>query len=76
MYKFWFNMRKYETASPTLTIGEMVKMADASTLNHVFQDMFGAGPDRGFGHGETVDVTHEPHFYCVPPATMYRGLPE
>lgn len=75
MYKFWFNMRKYETSTPTITGSEMVKMGNSSPHNMIFQDMFGATADIPVGHGVRVDVTNEPHFYCVPAATMYRGLP-
>ena len=74
-FEFWFDMRKYKTPAPSMTVGELVKMVDASIMNMVFRDMFGAGPDVPLGHGESVDLTREPHFYCVPPATMYRGHP-
>jgi hypothetical protein len=75
VYEFWFGMRKYTTTRPRLTVGEMMKMANASPLNQVYQDKFGDGPDVPFGHGEAVDVTSVPHFYCVPAATTHRGIP-
>lgn len=70
-YSFWFGCIRYESAKPYLTMGEILKMANASTGNLCFQDKFGEGRDVGIGHGERVDLTHTPHFYCVPPATMH-----
>src|ERR1019366_3032074 len=69
-HEFWFDMRKYKTSAPSMTIGELVKMVDASTINQVFEDMLGASPDVPLSHNMAVDLTREPHFYCVPPATM------
>lgn len=74
VYKFWFGCRQFESTKPALTMGEIVKMANASPHNLCFQDMLGARPDRGIGHGERVDLTNEPHFYCTPPATTHRGI--
>lgn len=70
-FEFWFDMRKYKTRLPSMTVGELVKIADASLYNQVFQDLFGNGPDVPLSHSISVDLTREPHFYSVPPATMY-----
>jgi hypothetical protein len=75
-FEFWFGVRKYKTSAPSMLVGEIVRMVDASPLNAVFQDRFGAGADTPLAHGAAVDLTREPHFYCVPAAAMYRGLPE
>lgn len=72
-FEFWFGVRKFKTSSPSMTVGELVKLANGSPLNLVFQDMFGEGQDRPVSHGMAVDLTNEPHFYCVPAATMHRG---
>ena len=73
IYKFWFGCRQFESTEPFMTMGEIVKMSNASLQNMCFQDMFGRGRDRGIGHGERVDLANEPHFYCVPPATTHGG---
>lgn len=72
-YDFWFNMRRFTSEKPRATIAELKAMANATPNYDTYKDMFGKGRDVAFGEGEAVDLTEEPHFYTVPPATMYRG---
>jgi hypothetical protein len=55
IYKFWFGCRQFESTEQFMTMGEIVKMTNASPLNMCFQDLLGRGRDRSIGHGERVD---------------------
>ena len=75
-HEFWFDAVKYTVSAPSMTVGELVKLAGASPLNMVFREVACGGPDVALSHGECVDLTQRPHFYCAPEGTMYRGLPQ
>lgn len=70
-YNFWFNMRRFSSENPRTTIAELKEMANASPGYHTYKEVDGG--DVAYGDGEAVDLTGEPRFYTVPPATMYRG---
>lgn len=70
-HNFWFNAKKYKVTVPSMQVGELVKLADASPLYHVFRESDDDTPDVAFSHSECVDLTNEPRFYTVPPATMW-----
>lgn len=65
---FWFNAKKYRTMEPSMKIIEIVKMVDASTIYQVYEDR--DGHEIPWSHGASVDLTQEPHFFALPPATM------
>src|SRR5580704_17818336 len=62
-HEFWFNMKKYITPLPSMTVGELVRLVDASPLRFVYLDKFGRGRDECMAHDTSVDLTNEPHFY-------------
>jgi hypothetical protein len=68
---FWFDARKFKTDKPSDTISAIKAVAGASPLYQVFEERDGG--DLAWGDGQSVDLTHFPHFYAVPPATMWVG---
>jgi hypothetical protein len=77
---FWFDARRFKSSEPSMKIGEIVTLVGASPSYLVYEDRNGGRPgpsdDVGRGAGEWVDLTREPHFFAVPPATAFRGFPE
>lgn len=69
-YPFWFDAKRYMAWKPSMLMADIVKHVNASTLYHVYEERDGG--DVPWGHGERVDLRHEPRFYAAPPATM-RG---
>lgn len=66
-HTFWFGARRFQTMEPSMTIAEIARMANASLSYQIFEER--EGGDIGRTHGEAVDLTRQPHFYAVPPAT-------
>ncbi len=64
---FWFDAKKHRTMKPSMTMGEIVVMVGASPMYLCYEDRDNVM--RGIGHGEAVDLTCEPHFCAIPPAT-------
>lgn len=64
-FKFWLNGRAYFSQYPSMLVGELMKLADAP-MTYIFDDESG----YSYAHQNAVDLTHEPHFYCIPPATI------
>ena len=69
-HTWWFNAKKFQTAEPSMTVGEIKKLADESYGYQFFEER--AGEQIYFGDSEAIDLTRAPHFFAVPPATM-RG---
>jgi hypothetical protein len=70
-HTFWFDMRKYITMEPSMRAMEVKRLADATPLYQMFEER--DGKQVYFGDSESVDLTHGPHFFAVPPATMFCG---
>lgn len=68
---FWFDGLRFKSDKPSATIAELKAMTGLGIAYQTFLEVIGDGPDRGVGDGEAVDLTHEPHFYAIPPATMF-----
>jgi hypothetical protein len=65
-HHFWFDAVKYKTDEPSLRISELKSIAGAQPMYMTFQET--TDGDIALGDDTSVDLTHEPHFYCVPPA--------
>lgn len=70
-HEFWFDAKKFIVKVPSMTCGELITLAGVSPTNFVFREMPGDKPDIPISHSEVVNLTDEPHFYSVPPATMW-----
>lgn len=66
---WWFNARKFQTAEPSMTVGEIKKLANESYSYQFYEER--EGEQTYYGDSEAVDLTQRPHFYAVPPATMF-----
>ena len=64
---FWFDCRQFRTMEPSMTMGDIRKLVDAPTFYPVFEDR--DGEEIPWGDGVAVDLTREPHFFAIPPAT-------
>jgi hypothetical protein len=78
---FWYNTKKFRTMEPSMRVRDLKKLVDApppSWLYRFIQDRNGgqAGPPDNVEWSDdvAVDLTREPHFFSVPPATMWRDV--
>lgn len=65
---FWFAARKFRTMEPSMLVSDLKKLVDAAPNEPVFEDR----DDKliPWGDGVCVDLTREPHFTAIPPATI------
>lgn len=68
---FWFDGKKHRTMKPSMTIFQLKKLLGSPVLYPVFEER--EGGDIARSDSATVDLTQQPHFYSVPPATMWGG---
>lgn len=66
---FWFDARKHRTMSPSMLMADVKRLADISPGYQAYEERDGC--DIPWGDGMSVDLTHEPHFWAAPPATMF-----
>lgn len=66
---FWFNAQKYRTMSPSMEMSDVKRLANAGPLYQVFEER--DGKDIYHSDSMNVDLTREPHFWAIPPATMF-----
>lgn len=63
---FWMDGRKFRTMEPSMTGAEIKVLTNAPNYH-----MYRQGPtDTFISDGVSVSLVSEPHFYCVPPATI------
>lgn len=76
---FWFSAQRFRTHEPSMTVCDVKQLVNCSSSYQFFQDRNGGQPGTQdlvyFSDDQSVDLTREPHFSAVPPATMHRGLP-
>lgn len=65
---FWFDAREFRTMEPSMVVSDLKRLVDASPLYPVYEDR--GGKQIPFGDGVAVDLTREPHFYTLIPATF------
>lgn len=68
-FKFWMDGREFETKEPSMTVGQIKSLTGTSSQYQFFLERLPV--DAAFSDGQAVDLTHEPRFYCIPPATMF-----
>ena len=67
-HTFWFEARKYVTEKPSMTVAEIMELAGSIRLAHFFEER--DGKQIFYGHDTSVDLTHQPHFFILLPATI------
>lgn len=68
-FRFWLDGRPCFADKPSMLAGDLLKAFDGDIFGHFYQDL-GNGPfGHPIGHGQAVDLTSEPHFYVLLPAT-------
>jgi len=68
---FWFNAQRYMTMQPSMQVARLIALVDTTPSYQLYLESKDNSPDIALGHGEAVDLTQEPHFYAVPPATIW-----
>jgi hypothetical protein len=66
---FWFDAKRYTTMEPSMSMSEVKRLAGTSPMYQAYEERNGG--DIPWGDAQSVDLTHEPHFYAAPPATMF-----
>lgn len=66
-FRFWFDGKAYRTDKPSVLVMDILKMVDYPPTYQFFEER--KTGDVPLSHMNSVDLTREPHFYCVPPAT-------
>lgn len=66
-FLFYHDERRYYTDRPSMQVTEVRRLVDSSPLYQFLVDQ--GGIDVALNDGQAVDLTREPHFYSVPPAT-------
>jgi hypothetical protein len=69
---FWFDARKFRTVDPSLTMGEIKKLAEVDPTYQAYQEKVEGGAVP-WSDGQSIDLTRTPHFFAVPPATAMGG---
>jgi hypothetical protein len=67
-FKFWHDGREFETRRPSMMVLELKQLVKCTPTYQLFEER--EGHDVAQGDGVAVDLTHEPHFFSIPPATM------
>lgn len=67
-FRFWYDERPYLTDKRSMPVGDLLKLVDGSPTYYFYMEVRG-GKDVPLHHGDAVDLTQEPRFYCVPPAS-------
>lgn len=70
---FWFGMKKFRTMEPSMLVADLKKLVGAPMDRYIVQEVSGA-EDVCHPDGVAVDLTHEPHFFSMPSATMHRDI--
>lgn len=68
-FRFFLDGREYWSQKPSMLVAELIAMTGASP-SYSFEGERN-GERVPFAHGNAVDLTQEPHFFTVPPATYY-----
>jgi hypothetical protein len=66
-FYFWHDARRFATASPSMLVGELKQLVGC-TVTYPFHEERD-GKEIYYSDGQAVDLTREPHFFSVPPAT-------
>lgn len=65
-FKFWLNGRMHATEKPSMLVRELIAATDSQVIaSYLFEDDAG----KQYAHDNAVDLTQEPHFFMLPPAT-------
>jgi hypothetical protein len=67
-FKFWYEGRPFTTDTPSMTVAELLKLVNGVSTYYFYMEVPGR-EDVPLSHHNAVDLTQEPHFYSIPPAT-------
>jgi hypothetical protein len=70
-FVFHFDARRYHTYKPSMMVTELLLLVGATPMYPLFQKrLSGNGDDVFIPQGCAVDMTQDPWFYAIPPATF------
>lgn len=69
-HRFWMDCREYKITHPSLTVTELRAITNGGPCGHgwVMEERTD-GRDVSYGDSESVDLTHQPRFYILLPAS-------
>jgi hypothetical protein len=70
---FYHDARRFETLKPSMMVVELKKLVRCSVVYLLHEER--DGREIFYSDGQAVDLTREPHFFSVPPATYFRSIP-
>lgn len=66
---FWWDATPYRTMKPSMLLRQLKELMKASPMNFTY--LQADGGDKPIRDDDTIDLTRMPHFYSVPPGTMW-----
>lgn len=67
-FVFWHDARRFTTHHPSMLVADLKHLVGCTVSYHLYQEL--DGKNIPFNDGNAVDLTREPHFYSLPPATF------
>lgn len=64
---FHYEAREYQTDKPSMLVCELLTLVKGALTYQFYEDR--NGENIPFSHGQAVDLTRDPWFYSIPPAT-------
>jgi hypothetical protein len=65
---FHYDAREYQTDKPSMLVSELLALVKGEVTYSFYEER--DGEHFYFSHGQAVDLTRDPWFYSVPPATF------
>lgn len=67
-FLFYYNGLPFYTAQPSMLVWELLGLVGGNPMYEFSESRDGG--KHSFNHGNAVDLTREPHFFAIPPATF------
>jgi hypothetical protein len=70
---FWLDGMRYRSTEPSMRMAEIKALTKCAAIYQVYQKDKHGGDNIARDDGDSIDLTQEPHFFAVPPATMLHS---
>jgi hypothetical protein len=67
-FKFHYDARPYSTDKPSMLVQDLLKLVGGN-VQYLFYEHLGTDAHVFYAQAQAVDLTREPWFYSIPPAT-------
>jgi len=69
-FKFFYNGQTFYSEKPSMYVRDLLALVNGNVMGHFYMERTKRdGGDVAFAHGEAVDLTRQPRFYTLLPAT-------